>query len=308
MTEFLTLLIDGIVLGSVTGLLAVSFALIIGVTGRFHVAYITTFALGAYAAIYVYNTYSWSAGWSAVLGLAVATVVGVAIELLIYRPISVHTLSRGANPLIPTFIASLGLATLGQNLISIHFNTTPTAFNVLPEHRDLIGKVVFPSFDVDEVIVSWVLILGIYAYLQYTQRGQWIIAVRSNQELAATVGIKVGRIFLLVFAIGSLISGLLGIMYAEATFASPSMGFDQVFEGFLIVFLAGMASSPIRMGIVGLIIGVFTDVLQYWVNPALSSTFVFGILILYVAYRAIIARNPQLSLKGIMGRVRVQEA
>jgi hypothetical protein len=35
---------------------------------------------------------------------------------------------------------------------------------------------------------------------------------------------------------------------------------------------------------------------------------VFGILILYVAYRAIIARNPQLSLKGIMGRVRVQEA
>ncbi len=308
MTEFLTLLIDGIVLGSVTGLLAVSFALIIGVTGRFHVAYITTFALGAYGAIYVYNTYSWSIGLSAAFGLLVALVVGVAIELFIYRPIATHTMSRGASPLIPTFIASLGLSTVATNLISIHFNTTPTPFNLVQSHRDIIGKVVFPSFDVDEVIISWVLILGLWAYLRYTQRGRWIIAVRSNQELSATVGINVGRIFLLVFAIGSLISGLLGIMYADATFASPSMGFDQVFEGFLIVFLAGMTSSPLRMGIVGLIIGVFTDVLQYWVNPAFSNVVVFGILILYVAYRAITARHPEFSLKGVMSRVRVQEA
>lgn len=296
MTEFLDLFIEGLVLGSVTGLLAVSFALIISVTERFHIAYITTFALAAYAAIWANTSLGLNLAVSALIGLAVAVVVGVGIEAVVYRPISTHSLNRGANPLIPTFIASLGLSTLASNLISVHFNTTPTPFNLIAESRVILGNVVFPNTSYYEVIISWVLILGLYGYLRYTQRGKWIVAVRSNRDLASTVGINVGRIFLLVFAIGSLISGVLGIMYADATFASPSMGFDQVFEGFLIAFLAGMNSSPLRMGLIGLVIGEITDLTQFWVNPAVSTVIVFGILMLYVVYRSITVRRPQYTI------------
>ena len=293
MTEFLDLFIQGLVLGSITGALAVSFALIIGVTGRFHIAYITTFALAAYAAIYSNTTLGLNIGWSALIGLVVAVVVGVAIEALIYRPIASYALNRGANPLIPTFISSLGLSTLASNLISVHFNTTPTPFNLIPQTRIVWGDLVFPNTFVYEVVISWVIMLGLHYYLRYTQRGKWITAVRSNLDLASTVGINVGRIFLLVFAIGSFVSGVLGIMYTDAGFAAPTMGFDQVFEGFLIAFLAGMDSSPIRMGIVGLIIGEITDLTQFWVSPAYSAVIVFGILMLYVVYRSITFRRPE---------------
>jgi branched-chain amino acid transport system permease protein len=310
MTEFLDLFIQGLVLGSVTGALAASFALIIGVTGRFHIAYITTFALAAYAAIWANTTLGLNVGLSALIGLVVAVVVGVAIEALIYRPIANHAVSRGANPLIPTFIASLALSTLASNLISVHFNTTPTPFNLISQSRIIWGKVVFPNTFVYEVVISWGIMLALAYYLQRTQRGKWIIAVRSNLDLASTVGINVGRIFLLVFAIGSLVSGVLGIMYTDAGFAAPSMGFDQVFEGFLIAFLAGMDSSPIRMGIIGLIIGEITDLTQYWVNPAFSNVIVFGILMLYVVYRSIVFRRPeyQISLRALRARTALKEA
>ena len=296
MTEFLDLFIQGLVLGSVTGALAVSFALIIGVTGRFHIAYITTFALCAYAAIFCNTQLGFPVGVSALVGLALAVLVGVGIEAFIYRPIANHAVNRGANPLIPTFIASLGLSTLASNLISVHFNTTPTPFNLITQTRIKWGAVVFPNTFLFEVIISWVMILGLYYYLQYNKRGKWIIAVRSNIDLASTVGINTGRIFLLVFAIGSFFSGVLGLMYTVQSFASPSMGFDQVFEGFLIAFLAGMNSSPIRMGIVGLIIGEITDLTQFWVSPAYSTVIVFGILMLYVVYKSVIFRRPQYAI------------
>ena len=91
-------------------------------------------------------------------------------------------------------------------------------------------------------------------------------------------------------------SGVLGLMYTVQSFASPSMGFDQVFEGFLIAFLAGMNSSPIRMGIVGLIIGEITDLTQFWVSPAYSTVIVFGILMLYVVYKSVVFRRPQYAI------------
>jgi branched-chain amino acid transport system permease protein len=310
MTEFLDLFIDGLVLGSVTGLLAASFALIIGVTERFHIAYITTFALGAYAAVWANTSLGLNVGVSALIGLAVAVVLGVAIEAVVYRPISTHSLNRGANPLIPTFIASLGLSTLATNLISVHFNTTPTSLNLIAESRVIWGRLVFPNTFYYEVIVSWILLLALHGYLRHTRRGRWIVAVRSNRDLAATVGINVGRIFLLVFAIGSFVSGVLGIMYADATFASPGMGFDQVFEGFLVAFLAGMDSSPLRMGLVGLVIGEITDLTQYWVNPAFSTVIVFGILMLYVVYRSIIFRRPEyaINFRAIRSRSALKRA
>jgi branched-subunit amino acid ABC-type transport system permease component len=235
-----------------------------------------------------------------VFGLVVAGLLGVLIEALIYRPIARHTLNRGANPLIPTFIASLGLSTLASNLISIHFNTTPQALDIVTLRPLRIGNVHQTNFAVVEVVVSWVLVIALFLFLRYTQRGQWITAVRSSQELAATVGINVGRIFLLVFAIGSVISGVLGLMVANATFASPTMGFDQVFEGFLVAFLAGMNSNPLRMAAFGLLIGEITDLTQQWVNAAFSNVIVFGILMLYVVYRSVVTRHPNWSVAPVL--------
>jgi branched-chain amino acid transport system permease protein len=296
MTQFFQLFLLGLVLGATTALLAVSFSLILSVTSRFHIAYMSSYVIGAYGAVYAYNDLIWGVWPSAAFGIVCALVLGVVIELFVYRPISVHTLSRGANPLIPTFIASLGISTLATNLLSIHFNTQPRPFNLMSIEAFHIGNAIIPQFDITEFFVSIGLIVALWAFLKFTQRGHWVIATRSNPELSATVGIRVGRIFVLVFAIGSAIAGVLGIMQANATSASPGMGFDQVFLGFLVAFLAGMSSSPIRMAVVGLIIGEVTDLSQYWVAPEWSTVVVFGILLAYVVYKSLSLRFPTLRI------------
>ncbi|MCW2538331.1 MAG: amino acid/amide transporter rane protein 1, family [Frankiales bacterium] len=303
-TQALQLFLLGLVFGSTVGLLAVSFSLILSVTSRFHVAYMSSYVIGAYGAIYAYNDFVWGVWPSAVFGIFCATLLGVLIELLVYRPISIHTLNRGANPLIPTFIASLGISTLATNALSIHFNTAPLSFNLMSIEAFKIGSANIPKFDITEFLVSWVLILAIWAFLKFTQRGHWVVATRSNPELSATVGIKVSRIFLLVFAIGSAVAGILGIMQATSTSASPGMGFDQVFYGFLVAFLAGMSASPIKMAVYGVIIGLISYMCQLWVNPEWSNVVVFGILLVYVVYMSLKLRFPNLRLSpaALVGR------
>lgn len=289
-SEALQLFVLGIISGSTIGLLAASFGLILTVTQRFHVAYMSSYVLGAYGAIWVQQSYGLPIGAAVVIGLAVATLLGLVVEALVYRPISAYSMSRGANPLIPIFMASLGISIVVSNLLSLHFNTSPIPFNILKISRPDLGSVHITNWDIVETIVAWVVVLALAAFLRFTKRGRWIAAVRSNQDLAATVGIKVRRIFLLVFAIGSGIAGLLGLMEATANAATPAMGFDQVFYGFVVAFLAGMTSGPIRMAVVGLIIGELDSMSGLFFNTEWSSLIVFGILFAYVIYQSIVGR------------------
>lgn len=303
-TQLYTLIIVGLVLGSVTALLAVSAALIISVTQRFHIAYITSYALAAYGAIYTNTSLHWPVVYCAIFGIAIAILLGVGIEAFVYRPISSALAGRGANPLIPSLIASLGILTMGENLFSLHFNTSPTRFPLVTLNPLAIGSVRINQFDVIEVGVAWLLMIGLQIFLRHTQRGKWIIAVRSNRDLAATIGINVGNIFLLVFAIGCFCAGVLGLMYSVGIYATPSMGFTQIFEAFLIVFLVGLSSSPLRFAVVGLVVGEASDLLQGWTTYAMSQALVMAVLFAYVIYRCATTRYPNLAVGVLWSRLR----
>jgi hypothetical protein len=68
------------------------------------------------------------------------------------------------------------------------------------------------------------------------------------------------------------------------------MGFNEVFYGFVVAFLAGMSSGPIRMGLVGLLIGEFYNLTTLFFDPEWSPVGVFGILFLYIVYQSLIGR------------------
>ena len=88
------LTVDGIFRGSAYGLLGAGFALILGVTGRFHFAYGFTYTLAIYMAYTA--TFNWEIPFwfGAVFGILFAAVVGVLIERIVYRPLVANA---GAN-------------------------------------------------------------------------------------------------------------------------------------------------------------------------------------------------------------------
>ena len=91
------LTVDGFFRGCSFGLLGVGFALILGVTGRFHFAYGFTYTLAAYLAF----TFTFRVDlpfWpSAILGVLFAAVIGTLIERVVYRPLAANAGPTGTT-------------------------------------------------------------------------------------------------------------------------------------------------------------------------------------------------------------------
>lgn len=275
------LVIAGVVAGSLYGLLAAGFGLIVGVTGRFHLAFATTFVLAAYMANALIDAglplYVGIAG-----GVAASVALGVAMEAFVYRPLQ-RTSPKDA--LLAIFVSSLGLTIVGENLIRLIWGSEAhglaTGFTV--KHISLGGGAGITTLDLATFLVSWLLVLAFWAWLRRSREGRAIRAVRSNTGLAAAVGVNPQRLFLLVFAIGSLLGAVGAILSTMKYAVTPEAGGPPTLEALVIVFLAGLGSGPLRFALCGLAIGLVESLSNLWISAAWNPVVVFGVLFAYVA-------------------------
>jgi branched-chain amino acid transport system permease protein len=284
MEEAKQLAVAGIINGSGYALLGVSFALILSVTGRFHYAFALVFTLAAYTTSVLISAAAVPYPLAMAAGLLAAVVAGMACERVVYRPLVARS---GAVSLLAIFIASLGITIAGTNVITLVWSSSSRsieAFSITPMH---LGSVTFTSLELAMVIVFWVLIAALAAGLRHLSLGRQIKAVRSNPELARTAGIEPNRIYLWVFAIGSLLCGVAAILLGMRFAVNPDMGTRPVVFAFVVAFLGGTASSPLAVGLAGLALGLIESLSQLWVAPQWSSLVVFSVLFVYVALRPV---------------------
>ncbi len=277
--QFFQLFVNGTINGSRYALLGVSFALIISVTGRFHLAYVLSYTLAAYAASSTADAWGFPFPLAALAGIIVAIAVGVAIEVVVYRPIA---RKAGGSALLTIFVAALGLTIAAENAIRLTWGSASENLSGLPRNGLSIGDVTFTALDVISLIVFWVLIVGLTLFLQRTRQGRLITAVRVNPEMARVVGIDPDRIYLLVFAIGSALGGVAAILFTVKYAAVPDMGLDAVFKGFLVAFLAGTASSPTRIAGAAVLLGLVESLSGLWLKAQWSPLVVFSVLFIYL--------------------------
>lgn len=280
--EVMQQVVNGVVDGSTFALLGASYALITGVTKRFHVAYVTTYLGAVYAAIWSEDHLPLPHIGDILFGLVVAALIGVLIEVTVYRRIAARAARRGGDPLIPVFIASLGLTIVAQNVVSWVWNTQPLSFNLITNKGYSFGDIRFTKLQVHAVVIYWLLLLALWAFLRWTRQGSRITGVQVNPQMAQVVGINTKRIFIIVFAIGSVMAGLLGMFEASTVAAAPQMGFNAMFYGFVVAFVAGMERGPLRIAVVGLIVGLLQALAVLWLPLQYAPAVVFSILLVYL--------------------------
>ncbi len=179
-------------MGCSYGLLGVGFALILGVTGRFHFAYGFTYTLAAYMAF----TFTFRVDlpfWpGAVLGVLVAAVVGASIERFVYRPLVANA---GPNALLAVFVAALGLGIAGDNLIRL-FRGSETQAYFGPEKKAYhVWDTVFLNFDVWQAASGIIITIALALTLRHSALGRRIKASRVNPDLARTIGIDADSVY-----------------------------------------------------------------------------------------------------------------
>ena len=275
------LLVSGVINGAAYGLLGVGFALILGVSGRFHFAYSFTYALAAYAIFWSYVRVGLPFALAAIFGVFIAVVGGVATERVVYRTLAAQA---GANALLAIFVAALGIGIAGENLIRLTFSSAnqqvggPTGFRTAIHW----GPTAFRWIDVWQVVSGLVLVLALTALLRYTGLGRSIKATRGNPEMARIIGINPNTIYLICFAIGSAFGGVAALWYSVKYSVSADLGFKPVIFAFVVGFLAGTARAPLRIFIVGVVVSVVEQLSSIFLEIRWTQLVVFVILVVYL--------------------------
>jgi len=280
---------NGLMSGSLYGLLGVSWGLIFATTRVFHFAHALTLTVAVYGAVIAVDRLGVGLPVGFVLAAAIGCVFGMATERFVYRPLRLVNATQ-----LNVFLASLGFLIVGESAILIGFGPQARELAGFPISGITFGPVAFTTIEGLWFVASWALLLPLMAALWWTRHGRAIRAVASNRELAQCVGIDPERIHALVFAIGSTLVGLAGALLALRDTASPTMGVQPVLTAFIAVFLGGIGSI---LGAVlgGLVIGLAENMGGLILPGHWQGVISFVVLFLVLVFR------PS-GLLGVRGR------
>lgn len=271
------LLADGIVLGSLFALLAVSFGLILAPTGIFHFAHGLSIAVGAYASYSAAEHLHWLP--SVLVGMTVAGLLGVAVERSIYRP-----MIRQSAPTLNLFLASLGVLIVGETALQFQYGASPRVVEAPLEGVVRVGSVALARLDLALVVVCWLVVIAVAVAVGRSRYGQAIRGIASNGKLAEHCGIETRAVTMGVFLVGSALAGLGGVLLGYRSGATPTMGLEPLLAAFVAVFAAGLTRF-FSMGLAGLGLGLLTGVSGLFLPGYLQNIVTFAVLFGFLVLR-----------------------
>src|SRR4051794_23821711 len=250
MDRFIDLTLNGIANGAIYAAVALSLVLIWRATR------ILNFAQ---AGMLMFTTFiAWTAidhGASYWIGFALALVSGLALGALVERTVVRRV--EGAPPL-NAIIVTLGVLVLLQAIAGMLWGGNPRSFPPAFSIKgfDVGGRtVLFSPFDLFTVLVVAGVMVGLMLLFSRTTLGLRMRAAAFEPEVSRLLGVRVGDMFTVGWALASLTGSLAGVLVAPAVFVAPNT-FDSVLVfGFTAAVLGGLESPAGAMvggGLLGL--------------------------------------------------------
>ncbi|GHS88964.1 branched-chain amino acid ABC transporter permease [Synergistales bacterium] len=276
---FIQHFINALGLGALYGLIAVGYTMVYGILRLINFAHGDIFMLGAYFVFFATIQYKLPWGVGVVIAIAGATIVGLLVDRIAYRPL------RSA-PRISALISAIGVSFFLENLAVVVFTGMPRAvvqpdWLMQPIPLGQLGAIRLIPLALMVPIVSFVLIGGLLWIVYKTKPGLAMRSISHDIETTRLMGVSVDRIIALTFALGSALAALAGIMWAlRYPRVEPFMGIFPGFKAFIAAVFGGIGSIPGAM-IGGLTLG-FVEIMSIAFFPNMSGykdAFAFILLI-----------------------------
>jgi len=270
-------LTSALITGLILFLVASGLSLIFGVMGVLNFAHGSLYMLGAYLSFTLLRVSGFAAAaLAAALGVAA---VGLVLERLfirhIYRaPLLYQLLLTYAFILV---FDDLAKVIWGYDFVSIG---VPDAFRRPPL---FIGRAPVPAYYAFIIVVGIVIALGLWLLLTRTRFGKIVRAAADNPTMVAALGINVTVVSMAVFALGSFLAGLGGVLAAPVRSIFPGMGFSILVESFIVVVIGGLGSMA--GAFVGALLIGFVRAFGAIAFPALEEGLVFMLMAVVLLLR-----------------------
>lgn len=227
-------LLNGAILGTLYGIIALGVTLTFGITG------IVNFALGAFMMLGCYMAWYFTDG----LGMHYAVSVMCAVIVTAFAGlIADQTLFRFTrNNLVNGLLVSIGLISVMEGAALLIWTSTPKNMEyVLPGVFTFFGLVV-PKMKAVVFLVLLGVILATYAALTRTWIGRAAYAYAQNPEAAELMGVrtKILQSGVVVYSTG--LAGLGGALYASLYSIDPTLGAVYILKAVEAAILAGIGS------------------------------------------------------------------
>ena len=269
-------ILNGFAIGFLLFILAVGLSLVFGMMDVLNLAHGALFLGGAYLGATLAG--SWG-GYLAALGLAA---VG---GLLAGGVLSLMTEPLRKRSHLDQALLTLGVSLIAVELLIIQFGDDPLS---APAPPGLDGSVsvfgaVYPTYRLLIIVIGAVLALAVYLVVDRTRVGALVRATVADREMVSTLGIDNRLVKAAVFAAGSVLATVAGVLGGPIYGARPGLDATVLILALVVVVIGGLGS--VRGALLGALIIGQVDTLGRFLLQDLASFVLFGALAVVLVLR-----------------------
>lgn len=255
-TDLLTqLLVNGVIIGTLYGVVAMCFVLIYKSTQIVNFAQGEFLLIGAWVCWWLLTSMQVPFWIGFPITLAFMAVFGVLLQVIVLRPLI-------GEPIISVIMVTVGLSIFFQAMMKWMFGVWAKPFPEVfgTKAINVLGLNVQTPY-ILSMGVSLVIMAGFAWFFKFSRFGLAMRATAFNQQVAQSLGISVKSVFAMAWAISAVVSALAGVVVGMVNGVSSALSFFGI-KVFPAVILGGL-DSIIGAIVGGLIIGVLENLAEF---------------------------------------------
>jgi branched-chain amino acid transport system permease protein len=283
--EIATLLLVGVSNGCLYGLVGLGLVLVYNAQGIPNFAHGEFLMAGAFAAYTANVLLGMPYVLSLLIAIAAGGAIGMVVELLAIRPISLHRSLGRAPTQVAVVLATVGLMIVMQGLARIPWGDSirnlPAAFTT---ETVTVGGLVLSTQRMLIVAVTVALTVATSLFFARTALGKKMRATAQNTTGAKLVGINTSHIHSATWGLAAVGGAVAGVLAAPLIFVHPDMGARMLLKGFAAACLGGFGSvSGVLVG--GMLMGILEIFCGRYIATSMMDIFAPIIIMVVLLFR-----------------------
>ena len=278
MDVLLQAIVQGLLIGSTYGLVALGLGLIYSVSSVVNFSHGDFLAFGMFLCLTLYGALALDPYVSVFVTAPILAACGAALYWWVIRRII-------GGHMLMVIQLTLGLSLMLQNGLLMAYGGQPHRVPSMAETKLLI---------LGDVVMRWPLLIAfgvsivlsglLFVMLTYTDFGRAIRAVHQHPKAAALMGVRVGRIRMQVFGLGFGVLAVAAALLIPGTPLQPGMGLRYTVVTLLVLVLGGMSNfAGILLG--GFVIGLSEAIGTIYVSGTIGMLLPYLIFVLVLLFR-----------------------